>query len=353
MEPYDYTGSTAPNNLHGLKPFPAFVPDTLGENCPRLVRAATGLPAPIAADYHEPSNSLILSLNFPDGRPCNFVRLGDDGAPAPFSAVAGLTDPVEMTTVRSPAAYGLGGGGANPFIPGDLFAASGTQGRIIRITDGGDTVIAGWAALPGVKSPAAGISLHMDRTGIWGGDLIAAGGDGRVWRIDGAGAGTLIADLKVGLNGLLAVPDNKLRYGRLAGRLLAGNPAQGRIYAIDRSGGFRFWTLSDEFGTRVDIEDIELVTGNQAFFGIEFTAGALMTAAGGGFATLAGDILLSDRMVQPGASGLYLLRWDFATMRPVAIRCDVRGELPYDWENMVFAPAACNAISRKPQATSH
>lgn len=95
------------------------------------------------------------------------------------------------------------------------------------------------------------------------------------------------------------------------------------------------------------------MTGNQAFFGIEFTAGALMTAAGGGFATLAGDILLSDRMVQPGASGLYLLRWDFATMRPVAIRCDVRGELPYDWENMLFAPAACNAISHKPQATSH
>ncbi len=333
--------------VRALRPFSAFVAGPDADGSIGLAVAAADLPTPIAIDYHEPSDSLIASVNFPDGQPHNFERIRRDGTRARFSSLAGLAGVVEMVTVRSPAAGGLGGCGANPFVPGDLFAI-GHDGHISRITDDGDTVVRFWTALPGKGGPDAQVSLHMDRTGVWGGDLIAAGDDGRIWRIDGTGTGTLVADLKVRLNGLCAVPDDAARYGGLAGRILAGNEAGGRIYAVDQTGAVRFWTVTDETGVRVDVEDIAMIASGENFYGIGFVTGALVASSADAFTALAGDILLTDRIPPDGDSGLYRLCWDSAAVRPIAERIRATGAIPEDWENIAFAPTRLGATAAVP-----
>lgn len=333
--------------VRALRRFPAFLASPDADGAIGLAVAAADLPTPIAIDYHEPSDSLIASVNFPDGQPHNFERIRRDGTRARFSSLAGLAGVVEMVAVRSPAAGGLGGCGTHPFVPGDLFAI-GHDGHISRITDDGDTVVQFWTALPGRGGPDAQVSLHMDRTGVWGGDLIAAGDDGRIWRIDGAGAGALVADLKVRLNGICAVPDDAARHGGLAGRILVGNEAGGRIYAVDQTGAVRFWTVTDETGTRVDVEDIAMIASGETFYGIGFVTGTLVASSANAFTPLAGDILLTDRMRPDGASGLYRLCWDRAAVRPIAERIRATGAVPEDWENIAFAPTRLDATARAP-----
>lgn len=341
----DSAGTTAA--VRGLRPFPALVTGPDPDGAIGLAVAAAELPTPIAIDYHEPSDSLIVSVNFPDGQPHNFERIRRDGTRARYSGMAGLAGVVEFVTVRSPAAGGLGGIGPTPFVPGDLFAI-GHDGHISRITDDGDTVIQFWTALPGRGGPDAQVSLYIDRTGVWGGDLIAAGDDGRIWRIDGAGTGTLVADLKIRLNGLCTVPDDPARYGELAGRILAGNEAGGRIHAIDRTGATRNWTVSDETGTRIGIEDIAMIAAAETFYGIGFVTGTLVASSADAFTRHAGDILLTDRIRPDGTSGLYRLCWDFAAVQPIAERLRATGAIPEDWENIAFAPIRLGAPEAVP-----
>ena len=346
------TAGAAAGVRRGLGPFRSFVAGPDADGAIGLAVAAADLPTPIAIDYHEPSDSLIASVNFPDGQPHNFERIRRDGTRARFSSLAGLAGVVEMVTVRSAAAGGLGGTGANPFVPGDLFAI-GHDGHISRITNNGDTVIQFWTALPGRGGPDAQVSLDMDRTGVWGGDLIAAGDDGRIWRIDGAGAGTLVVDLKLRLNGICTVPDDPARYGGLAGRILAGNEAGGRLYAVDRTGAVRFWTVTDETGARVDVEDIAMIASGENFYGIGFVTGTLVASPADAFTPLAGDILLTDRIRPDGASGLYRLCWDCAAVRPIAERIRTTGAIPEDWENIAFAPPRLGDLSPPPAAPAH
>jgi hypothetical protein len=322
--------------VQAIPPYPA--PDEADASIGLAVVAA-GLPNPVAVGYHEPTDSMIVSLNFPHGQPCNLVRILRDGARLPFSHLAGLSDAVEIATVRSAVAGGLGGVGPNPFLPGDLFAVAGSGGRIIRITDNGNTVVDPWVVLPDAGGPQAYVSLYLDRTGLWGGDLIAVTGDGHIWRINGAGAATLVADVKTRLDGVLTLPNDPMRYGGLAGRILAGNGAEGRICAVDRTGAFRLWTVSDETAAPVDIEDMALVAPGENFFGVDFVAGTLTGSPAGDFAGLAGEILLSDHVTQGGTSGLFRLVWDFATLRPIAERVRAAGVIPSAWENIAFAPA--------------
>ena len=133
-------------------------------------------------------------------------------------------------------------------------------------------------------------SLYVDRTGVFGGDLIAVTTAGEVWRITSAGVPTLLADVNTHLEGVNVVPNDPVRYGPLAGQILAGAENQGRMYAIDAAGDVDFYT----FG--VAIEDIDLIPANENFFGVNFGSSKLLGAPASAFSSMVGDILLTQEI---------------------------------------------------------
>ena len=59
----------------------------------------------------------------------------------------------------------------------------------VNITSGGGTVQNPWVRLPGESGLMRG-SLYIDRTGVFGGDLIVVTTAGGVWRVNAAGLAT-------------------------------------------------------------------------------------------------------------------------------------------------------------------
>ena len=81
---------------------------TLSAQTINLQQLSTTFSNPIGVDYHEPTDSLILSANYFSGLPHNLERILFDGTHVQFSALAGacpsykqgseaLQDPVSRT----------------------------------------------------------------------------------------------------------------------------------------------------------------------------------------------------------------------------------------------------------------
>src|SRR5215475_6602225 len=66
-----------------------------------LTEVATGFNNPIGIDHHEPTNKLVISVNYPSGTPSNFALVAPDGTQSPFSTISGLTEELKLATVRS------------------------------------------------------------------------------------------------------------------------------------------------------------------------------------------------------------------------------------------------------------
>ena len=278
---------------------------------------------PIGVDYHEPTDSLILSANYSSGLPHNLERILFDGAHVPFSSLAGATNELKIATVRS---IGNPGG----FVVGDLFTGNGQDGQILRITDDGATIQNPWVSLPGSGNGLMRGSLYIDRTGVFGGDLIVCTTAGEVWRITAEGTPTFLTDVNTHLEGLVTVPMDASRFGPIAGTILAGAEAQGLVYSIDVSGSVTTY----DFG--VDVEDIDFIRPNESFFGINFGTGRLLAASASGFAGLAGDILLTEEF--HAQSGLHHLSWDGSAFQVSELTLAPGSFNPGQWEHVTFAP---------------
>jgi hypothetical protein len=289
----------------------------------KLTRVPTAFNNPIGIDYHEPTGSLVMSVNYPTGLPHNFERVEPNGAHVQFSSASGFTEEVKIATVRS--------GNVGGFTTGDLFTGNGVDGQIARITNGGVTVISPWADLPGPNNGLMRGSLYSDRTGVYGGDLIAVTTGGEVWRINSAGVPTMISDVNVHLEGLITVPNNPAQYGPLAGKIIAGAEGQGRLYAFDNDGLDAFYNLG------VAIEDIDLINAGENFFGVNFGTGFILTADAADFAPLVGEILLTQE-THGADSGLYRLFWDGVALQTELISLTADSAPVGQWEHVTFAP---------------
>src|SRR5215207_6344295 len=95
-----------------------------------LTPIATGFNNPIGIDYHEPTDSVVMSVNYPTGQPHNFELVAQDGSRTPFSNAAGFTEEVKIATVRS-------GPHQSGFQVGELFTGTGQPGVIARISADG------------------------------------------------------------------------------------------------------------------------------------------------------------------------------------------------------------------------
>jgi hypothetical protein len=278
-----------------------------------LTPIATGFNNPIGIDHHQPSGKVVMSVNYPSGLPYNFELVASDGTRTQFSAITGFTEEVKIATARD----ALGG-----FQPGELFTGTGQPGVVARIAPDGSSYQQFWVTLPGETGLLRG-SLHVDRTGIFGGDLIVVTTSGGVWRVTSAGAPTLLAKLDTHLEGVTTVPDDKAKYGPWSGKILAGAENQARIYTIDPAGTTDFFELG------ISPEDIDIIPANENFFGVDYSGQTLFTAPASEFAGMAGDVLIA----QESGGILWQVHWDGANFIPTQLA------QVGSWEHVTFSPA--------------
>lgn len=129
-------------------------------------------------DHHEPTNKIIASTFAPTGLPHNFELIAADGTRTAFSNLAGISGDLRFATAHDDG-FGLSLGG---FQPGEVITGTNAPGALARISADGASVRNPWVTLPGESGLVAG-GLYLDRTGVFGGDLIAVTTTGGVWRI--------------------------------------------------------------------------------------------------------------------------------------------------------------------------
>jgi RHS repeat-associated protein len=285
----------------------------------RLRTISTGFNSPIGIDYHPPTGKVIMSVNYNSGgQPFNFETVAADGTHAPFSNIHGLTDELKLATVRDDAGGGRSIGG---FQAGELFTGSGVPGVIVRVSPDGSTVQNPWVTLPGESGLMRG-SLYVDRTGVYGGDLIVVTTSGGVWRVNSAGQPTKLAQIPTHLEGLSTIPDVPERYGPWAGKILIGAENERRFYAVDAQGH----TNSYDIG--ISPEDIDIIPAKENFFGVAFGNGALMGAPASAFNGMVGDLLVTQEF-----GTLFRVRWNGTEFEKTALASVAQ------WEHVTFAPA--------------
>jgi len=280
-----------------------------------LTPITTGFNNPIGIDHHEPTNKVVMSVNYSGGSPYNFELVAADGTRTQFSTVNGLTDEVKIATVRSGSCQG-------GFTPGELFTGTGVAGQIARISSDGLTAQIPWVTLPGETGLMRG-SLFQDRYCSFGGDLIVVTTDGNVWRVTSGGVRTLLASLGTHLEGVTTVPNDTAKYGPWAGKILAGAEGQGRIYTIDSNGVTAFYQLG------INPEDFDIVPANENFFGVDFGGQTLWGAPASAFTGMVGDILIAQEF--PGI--LWHVRWNGSSFEATEIARVTQ------WEHVTFSKA--------------
>lgn len=292
-----------------------------------LTQISTVFPSPIGIDHHEEgvTDKVAISVNYPTGNPHALKLVAADGSQAQFSALSGVGDEVKIATVRS--------GNTGGFTAGDLFVGNGVDGQVVRVSNNGATITNPWADLPGAGNGLMRGSLYVDRTGIYGDELIVVTTTGEVWRINSAGVGTLIADVNVHLEGVVTVPNNAAQYGPLAGKIIAGAEGVGLLYAFDNSG------FDATYDVDVNIEDIDHITGTENFYGVNFGTGRLLGAPAADFAPYAGEILLTQETFAGGTSGLFHLFWNGVSLQALPIPATVTTGVIGQWEHVTFSTA--------------
>lgn len=296
-------------------------------------------PQIIALDYHEPSNEIVASVYYPNGAPYSFARVRRDAAISQWSTVSNISSEVMIATARSPEAGGWPG---SPFPAGTMFAGNGVDGQILKIDPSG-AVTNPWATMPGAAGTRGLFrgSLMVDPTGLFGGDLIAVASNGKAYRVNGSGTGTLIGNSNSFLQGLTIVPNDPATWGALAGKIVAGDETASRLYAFDGAGGVAHWTV----GVRVN--DLDVVPPDQNFFVNNAGSGRVLGVDAAQFAAqgLVGKLIATQ---EASPSGLFELAWSAAQNAPVFTPITVAPGSPATpsghLEQVTFAPAGIAEI---------
>ncbi len=184
------------------------------------------------------------------------------------------------------------------FPAGELFTTTGVAGVIARVNASGATVQNPWVTLPGETGAIGG--LYLDRTGVYGGDLLAVTTTGGVWRVNAAAEATKVASLETRLAGVTSVPEDPDRYGPWSGKILAGAKDLSLVYAIDAAG------QSSSMPLDVQPQDIDVVPAQENFYAVDTVGRKVWGASDGAFAGIIGDILVTQQA--PGV--IKRLRWN-------------------------------------------
>jgi len=276
----------------------------------------------VGIEHHQPLRKVVVSSNNPTGSPFNFEALDADGTHRPHSNVSGLAGPLKIATARDDGA-GMSRGG---FKPGELFSGTGVAGAVARVSADGAAAQNPWVTLAGEDGLPSG--LVVDRTGVFGGDLVVVTTAGGVWRVNSAGSAARVARLDTRLAGVTTLPDDAARYGPWAGRILAGAGDRGAVYAIDAQGN------SAAFQLGLDPEEIRVIPAHENFYGVDPAGGKIWGAPDDAFAGMIGDILVAQG--SPGV--LARVRWNGSEFEVGQLAQVGR------WGQVAFSPAALSEI---------
>ena len=300
---------------------------------------------PIAVDYQEASDSLIVSVHYKNGLPNNLVRVSRTGVVTQFSTAAGFPEEVYIAVAPSQncSGTGLSLGGFNI---GDVFAGSGT-GTIARISADGTTVQNPFATLPGETGQNWG-GLYFDRTGIFGGNLMVSTTSGGVYKVNSAGVATLVARLpgNGAIEGIITLP-NDVRFGPLAGKILVGGtdigiPMTGatNVLSVDPIDGTHPMGTFTPFSVPaiIEPEGFRIVPANGDFFGIDFTPKSVVMAPASQFSGIVGDLVVAgEGQIDPTkkTSKLFEVVWD--PVNNNLKTTEILGSSVFQYEGITFA----------------
>jgi RHS repeat-associated protein len=282
-----------------------------------LTTLATSFSNAVGMDYYAPTSQLAVSVNYPTGQPRNLELIGTDGTHTALSNLAGLSSKLKIAAARDDG----GGFSRGGFRAGELFTGTATAAVIARISADGSSVQNPWVSLPGESGIVN--ALYVDRTGVYGGDLIAVTAQGNVWRINASATATLVASLGVAADAVISVPNDASKYGLWAGKILAGIKSQSRINAISPQGVIESYQLT------VSPTDLDLIPANENLFAVDSGAASLLGASANQFSAMAGDLLVTQN--QPGA--LWRIHWTGTEFQATQIA------QASQLESVAFAPA--------------
>jgi RHS repeat-associated protein len=287
-----------------------------------LTPLSTAFTGHVGIEHHQPLRKLVVSSNNPSGMPNNFESLDADGTHRPYSNVAGIPGGLKIATSRDDGT-GMSLGG---FHPGELFSGTGVPGVIARVAADGATVQNPWVTLADETGLEGG--LFIDRTGVFGGDLIVVTSSGGVWRVTSAGVATRIANLDTPLEGVTTVPNDVANYGPWAGKILVGAKTQNALYAIDTQGASTSYLIG------VSPQDIRIIPAHENFYGIDPAGNKIWGAPDDSFAGIIGDILIAQ-----GSPGVLMrVSWNGSAFEAGQIAQVA------SWKQITFSPAALSQI---------
>jgi len=303
-----------------------------------LTPIAIGFPSPNGIGYYAPSNSLILSVNYPKGKPNSFDIVNSTGTFTPFGTVSGLTNEVYLAAIRnSPCQDG--------FTTGDLYFGTGVPGVIAKLSSNGTVLTNPWVTLPGETGLLRG-GLYQDLACVAGGDLIVTTNAGDVWRVNAAGTATELASgfgAKF-LEGPVTVPVDPARYGPWSGQILAGDESNGVVWSIDPTTG-KTGRSDVEGGLKVGhAEGVLVVPPDENFFGVDFGARTLQAAPASEFTGVVGDVLVFTEQ----SGKLYDITWTGSAF----VEKDLLTKDADQWEGTTFAPAGLPGIKATTSITT-
>ena len=277
----------------------------------------------IGISHHQPTNKVLSSTFYPSGQPHNFELIAADGSHTAFTNVAGISGELRLATARDDG-QGISLGG---FAPGEVFTGTGVAGVIARIKANGSSIQNPWVVLPDETGLLSG-GLHLDRTGVFGGDLIAVTTIGSVWRISASGQATQLANLGTPLAGVTVVPNDFDAYGPWAGKILTGAKEQGLVYAIDPQG------LTTSYNFQINPEDIIIIPAHENFYGVDPAGQKIWGAPANAFANIIGDVLIAQET--PGT--LSRVHWNGFEFEVSQIAQATQ------WKQITFSPAGIAPI---------
>lgn len=241
--------------------------------------------APRLLDFHAATDNLLIS----SGQPAK-LELISNGKRSEFISnelFANLGDAQSIAAVRDK---------NNNFALGEVFLGF-DKGTIFRVSADASQVTK--IKLAREKSSVDG-GLIVDKTNVFGGDLVAATENGRIWRIDGFGKVKLLLDLNTKLKGLTILPNDFERYGAMAGKLIVGAPEQRGIFAIDEKGQFIFFPLN------IKPQDIDLIEQTENLFAVSTAKNKLFSLDAKHFSNKSGDLLIASAE----SKEFYNLHWN-------------------------------------------
>ncbi len=320
----------------------------------RLVQIAAEAEGSVGIEHHQPTNSLLLSAG---GRA---ELMGAGGSRTLFLRLAGNQNG-RFATVRET---------RNGFNAGESFVGTEAPGVIARIAADGSRVEDTWVALPGETGMAR--ALYVDPTGLFNGDLIAATTVGGIWQIDSAGNARRVTpmitarsesdeDAPVALDSVIVAPNDPVKYGPLAAKILATAGGRGMIYAIGADG------IVESFDPGISrVNNILVIPAKENFFGIAADRQATDQATGRttnqrgiwgapaeDFEALVGDLLVT----QAGGEAchcppaLWRMHWNGAEFEKTKL-----AQLPgvsetTEWGQVTFSPFGAELLQQQNQAT--